>query len=185
MAEDDKVPREIIEATSKLRAEEFSRHYRMRAMIDDIEQAMGRTVRKVRNEGIVPISRHDAQNWLQSTTVDVFKYLENDMSRRGRPYIKCVLWDYNMILVSVPNAAYTQGLVTQLLFAAVVNPNQLNTKKKWTFQRVPLQVWKSPKTDTFMFYGDDGMKLFNEWKEFVTTDKASRARLGLSGAKNA
>lgn len=151
-------------------------------MIDDIERAMGRTVRRVRSEAIVLISRHDAHNWEVSTTVDVWKYLTNDMKNRGRPYIRCVEWDFNRIFVFVPNGGYMEGLIAQLLFTAKPMPGECKlTRTKMPAPSGPLQVWAEPNRWVFGFNGNEGKALFNNWKEFVTTDKASRIRLGLKG----
>ena len=155
-------------------------------MIDDIERAMGRTVRKVRAEAIVPISRHDAADWQRATTVDVFKYLANDMKNRGRPYIKCVQWEGYRILLWIPNTIYLRGLTAQLMFVAL----PMQGEAKFTLTRTPvkqgdIQVWTSTKEYLFSFNGAKGEQLFNEWRTSILNDKASRARLGLSGDKHA
>jgi hypothetical protein len=182
LQEDDKPPADIAEAAGTIRANEYSRHYRMLAMIDDIERAIGRTVRLVRSEAIVLISRYDATQWYQATTVDVWKYLENDMKKRGRAYVRCVQHEYNRILVFVPPGGYMEGLIAQLLFTAKPMPGPfVNTKTKISPKSTALQVWNSPKGWVFSFNNGEGEKLFDDWKKFVTTDKASRIRLGLKG----
>lgn len=155
-------------------------------MIDDIERAIGRTVRKVRSEAIVVISKHEADDWLRSTTVDVFKYLANDMKNRGRPYIKCVQWEYRRILMWMPNTTYARGLTAQLMFVAMpMTGKPTFTSTRSSPKQGDLQVWTDKKHYLFSFNDEKGEKLFNSWREFVLNDKASRARLGLSGEKNA
>lgn len=155
-------------------------------MIDDIERAMGRTVRKVRTEAIVPISKSDADDWQRQTTVDVFKYLANDMKNRGRPYIKCIQWEWQRILVWIPRTTYARGLTAQLMFVAVPMPGE----PKFTRTRSPakqgdIQVWTERKHYLFSFNGAKGEQLFSSWKKSLLNDKASRARLGLSGETDA
>jgi len=178
--EEDRAPPEIKKEINRLNSEEMQRHYRTLAMLEDLEGQMGRAVRRVRTEGIVVIEKDTAQSWLDRTTIDVFKYLYNDMKLRGRPYIKCVRITYRRVVVWVPNSTYTSGLTTNLMFVA----NPMTGEPNFFGRRIPaevgaLQVWRTNKFHIFSFNGQEGDKLFKDWKEFVTTDKASMTRLGI------
>jgi hypothetical protein len=179
--EKEDLPTEIQEAINKLYSQEFDRHHRARHMIEELEGALGRTVRKVRNEAIVVIDKDTYKRWLELTTIDIFKYLYADMKRRGRPYIKCVRVTYRRIVIWVPTGAYTSGLTTNLFIVATPMAGEPN----FFGRRIPaevgkLQVWRTPKFDVFSFNGSEGDELYKEWVAFVTTDKPSRIRLGLS-----
>jgi len=191
-----KMTRAEVKAQFDNKRDTIYRTYQSKAwVVDQEEDKLNKFLDLIKTQGIVLVSANFVHDLKINFNLNWCKLASDLCASLGRPFVRCVDTYHHRVVVTVWGSGQARSLVAGLLLGAepipattVIHHRTGETKVREPdplkgvnipYSEASVRSWVTPGVVHIVFEGREGMKQFNDWQEFCTTNRTMRAYLGI------